>query len=380
MRVLYVIDSLAPGGAEMSLAALAPHLIKGGVDLDVAYFHDRPGVHQQLLDAGARLTLLGECGGRRGRVGAVRRLVDATRPDLVHTTLFEADIAGRIASRLARTPVVSSLVMDSYGDGHRNDHEGLGWRLRAAQGVDIATAQLVRRFHANSEAVASTMSRRLVVSRRRMDVVHRGRDAAALGQRTSQRRTKTRESLGLPDANTRLVLAVGRHEPAKGFDVLLSEARAIRDAVPSAVIAIAGRPGNATAELEKIVESTDSGGFVRLLGHRSDVADLMCAADLLVAPSRREGLPGTLIEALAMECPIVAADIPTIREVASFCAVALVKPDDAPLLAIAVADALQDLNRLDSLAKQGRTRFLENFTIERSAAGMLAFYSNAMRT
>jgi hypothetical protein len=113
LRVLYVIDSLAPGGAEVSLAAMAPGLIERGVQLDVVTLISRPGVQEQLRDAGATVT---ELQGRRSswwrQVSALTR---EQRPDLVHTTLFEADIAGRVGARANRVPVVSTLANERTG-------------------------------------------------------------------------------------------------------------------------------------------------------------------------------------------------------------------------------------------------------------------------
>ena len=376
MRILYLIDSLTPGGAETSLAAMAPLLIAGGVDLEVGYFIERTGVHARLREAGARVTCIGNEGGRRGRVMRVRSLVNERRPHLVHTTLFEADVAGRLGARLARTPVVTSLVSVSYGSEH-GDGQDLGWRLHAAHAVDAATAQLARRFHANSELVGQTMSRRLGIRRARIDVVHRGRDAVALGRRTVQRRTDTRKALGIGDVP--MVLAVGRQEAQKGLDVLLRAVPALRASVPSARVLIAGRPGGHSPELQRIVSTLDISDVVTFLDHRDDVADLLAAADLLAFPSRREGLPGTLIEALALECPVVASDLPNIREVVGDRAVALVPVDDHQALAIALADALSGSGRIASLTAAGRQRFLDHFTIERSVAGMVAFYERALR-
>src|SRR4051812_42694368 len=112
MRLLYVIDSLARGGAEASLAAMAPGLIDRGVELHVVYLHEADAFRSQLETAGARVVSLAPTRSGRSRfqnVATTARLVRELRPDLVHTTLFEADIAGRPAARLVKTPVVSSL-------------------------------------------------------------------------------------------------------------------------------------------------------------------------------------------------------------------------------------------------------------------------------
>jgi glycosyltransferase involved in cell wall biosynthesis len=377
MRVLYLIDSLAPSGAETSLAALAPHLIAGGVDLEVAYFHERPGVHDRLRAAGATLTHIGDHGGRVGRIARTRAILRDRRPDLLHTTLFEADIAGRTAAKLARTRAVTSLVNDSYGPGHTNA-EQLGWRLRAAHVLDATTAQFAVRFHANSHHVASTMRARLHIGRIPIDVVHRGRDAAELGTRTPDRRAAARDALGIDDA-TPLVLGVGRIEAQKGFDVLVRAMTEVAVSVPGVRCVIAGRDGAASVGLRSQISETGMVERITLLGHRTDPAELFCAADVIAFPSRREGLPGTLIEAMALECPIVATDLPNIREVTGGHAAALVPVEDHRRLAAAVTDVLQGRSGDPATMATARERFFEHFTIEASAAGMLAFYEAALK-
>jgi glycosyltransferase involved in cell wall biosynthesis len=78
---------------------------------------------------------------------------------------------------------------------------------------------------------------------------------------------------------------------------------------------IAGRDGNATNSLQALARELDIVDRVQFLGHRSDVADLMVAADVFVFPSLWEGLGGVLIEALALEVPIVSSDLDATREV-----------------------------------------------------------------
>lgn len=66
------------------------------------------------------------------------RLIRAPDLDLVHTTLFESDVAGRVAAARSCVPVASSLVNASYGHEHHEDPKLRGWQLRSAQLIDIA--------------------------------------------------------------------------------------------------------------------------------------------------------------------------------------------------------------------------------------------------
>jgi glycosyltransferase involved in cell wall biosynthesis len=378
MRVLYVIDSLAAGGAERSLAALAPGYLERGVELEVAYLHDRPGLQHELLDAGARLHLV-PAPTRRRRVGALTELIRDRRPQLVHTTLFEADIAGRIAARRARIPVVSSLVNVAYGPEHRADPNVGRWRLRAAQAADVATARCTVSMHAVSRFVADVMARRLRYPRERIVVIPRGRDAARLGRRTPERRAAARAALGL-DASTPMVLAVARQEFQKGLDTLVESAALLVREIPQLRVVVAGREGSLSSDLRAHVDALGLSSAVELLGERDDIADLLCAADLFVLPSRREGLPGAVLEAMALETPIIASDLPQVREVVDDSTAVLV-PSDAPeRLATAMAGVLAASDDARTRASAARDRFEAEFTIPHVTDRMVTFYRDTLES
>ena len=184
-------------------------------------------------------------------------------------------------------------------------------------------------------------------------------------------------SLGI-GADAALVLAVGRHEYQKGFDVLLRAVAQLRGRRPDVRLVVAGRSGGSTAELESLIRDLDLAEVVELLGVRDDVPELLCAADVFAFPSRWEGSPGAVIEAMALEVPIVASDIAPIREVGGNTeCLQLVPADDASLLADAILATLGGIGNATRVAA-ARTQFLTRFTIDRVAEEMIAFYSRAL--
>lgn len=377
MRLLYAIDSLAAGGAERSLAALATAYPALGIELEVVALAEREGVQEDLLAAGARLTSLEGTGGRWARVARLTELIRDRRPALVHTTLFEADVVGRIAARRAHVPVVSSLVNTAYGPEHLQDPGVRRSRLRAAQLTDAITCRLTARMHAVSTFVADTMSARLRYPRDRVDVIPRGRDPEQLGTRTSERRAAARARLAIDDS-TPLVVAVARHEHQKGLDVLLEATPLVAARVPSVRVVVAGREGGQSRDLRDRARGLGIEARVELLGARDDVADLLSAADAFVLPSRREGLPGAVIEAMALEAPIVASHLPQVREVVDESMAVLVTVDESDTLATAIADVLTDRAGARERAVRAHERFLTDFTIDRVAARMADFYRGVL--
>jgi glycosyltransferase involved in cell wall biosynthesis len=374
MRIVYVIDSLTASGAETSLVSMVTPLRERGISIDVAYFHERSGLRGELEALDVPLW----AANARGRFVDLIRIIRARRPDLVHTTLFESDVIGRPAARFAGVPVVSSLVNVAYGPEHfRNPHVRTT-KLRAAQILDATTARMTTRLHALTNHVADVMTARLRYPRHRIDVVPRGRDPERLGLRTRERRAAARDRLGVDD-DRELVLAAARQEHQKGLDVLLRSFATVRRTFPGARLMVAGRSGGATPELDRLVRDLGLSETVRFLGVRSDVPELLCAADAFVLPSRWEGLGSILLEAMALEAPIVATALPPVREVLEHDESALLVPVEDPVaLGDALCTMLKDRDRADGNARRARERFLSGFTIDHIADRMATFYEGAL--
>lgn len=377
MRILYVIDSLAPGGAETSLAAMAPGLVARGVELHVLPLGGAVDLAPVLADAGVAVHPRSGRHGRIGNVLAVMRAAKQIRPDLIHTTLYEADVAGRTAARLLGFRSSTSLVNESYGTSHASEIPA--WKLLAARLLDRVTAHAASRFHAVSRAVVDSIAPALGIRRDIIDVIPRGRDPQRFPFQPIEQRRVTRAALGLP-ADTPVVLGVGRLEPQKGFQHLLDAIPLIAAEVPDAVVLVAGRDGRAAQGLRD--QAADLPLEVRFLGHRTDMPALMAAADVLAFPSEREGSPGTLIEAMAVGIPIVASDIAPCLEVLgnNDPPVALVtRVGDPVALGQAVVTALRDHESAQQRAAAARARFDNSFTIDSVAGRMADFFARAAK-
>lgn len=376
MRVLMVLDSLEAGGAETSVMDSLGPLRDRGVDVELVTL--RPRTRTKGLTPPAEVVVNDLSHLRAGqRPWVLRRHLRDRRPDLVHTMLFAADLTGRTASLSLGFPCVSTLANDQYGPEHRQWSRYGSVAVRGAQAVDMLTAFGVRRFHAISETVKDSMARRMMIDKKKIDVVYRGRSRHRLGVRSDERRRDVRHRLGISDAQT-VVVHPARYDYQKGVDLTVrafgrfSEARS----GPDAVLLIAGRPGNGEGVLRDALRASGR-AQIRDLGERSDVPDLLCAADVLCFPSRWEGLGGTLLEALALELPIVASDIPAIREACGDSA-EYVPSEDVESLARGLHNVITQVDRTRSRAKRGVKRFEEMFSIDAAADGMRDFYVRSL--
>jgi glycosyltransferase involved in cell wall biosynthesis len=140
-------------------------------------------------------------------------------------------------------------------------------------------------------------------------------------------------------------------------------------------VIVAGRRGNASADVEALRRSLDLGDQVWFMGHRDDVPNLLAAADLFVFPSLYEGFGGALIEAMALGLPIVASDVPAIREVVEEGRNALlVSRGDPRALAGAIAALLDQADQREAFGRASRRRFEERFTLESVVPQMVELY------
>lgn len=375
MRVLYVIDSLISGGAETSLAHIAPGYRDVGIDLHVAFLKSRWDVADELLESGATLHPVELDERRRRQLRGLIRLIRRIRPDVLHTTLWESDVLGRLAAAATRTPVVTTFTSSNYSEAKLSRSTVSRTKIRLAQAIDIATARIAIRFQAVSEQVAHEMSNTMHVRPERIVVVPRARRRDVLGEPTPERRAATRSSLGI-DVDAPVVLAIARQEHPKGLDILADATAHLRDRIPGLVVVVAGRPGRASAELDRLVRSHHLEPTFRFLGARDDVGDLIVGSDVVAVPSRVEGMPGAVLEAMALERPVVASDLPVVREAIGANAAALVPVGDSAALADALQHALTDGHA--ATVRSARIRFDTTFAPGPVAARLAELYREAI--
>ena len=374
MKALLIINSLGAGGAEQSLVEFLSACSHDLRPVVACFTRTVEGVQDAAIREGVDVRFVPS---RRlgGRVRAIRRLIEDTQPDLIHTTIFEADVVGRLAAAGTRVPVLTSLVSTPYDPVRLEDPAVAAWKLRMVKVIDGWTARrLTTHFHAITETVKREAIRHLRITPTDVTVIERGRDPERLGEPSSDRRARARATLDL-SGDEFVLLSVGRQEFQKGQSYLLEAMPALIERVPETRALIAGRRGNASMRLEATSRQMNLNGRARFLGHRSDVPDLLAAADLFVFPSLYEGLGGALIEAMALGLPIVASDLSAIREVVEDGANAVLVPVGSPSdLVEAIASLATDPNRRRRMGERSRQIFLERFTLERSARRMAELF------
>lgn len=377
MKVLHVIDSLGVGGgAEHSLAGMLPLLRDRGVESSIACLIPRQGgLQRRLGEEGFPVEVLdGATLAHQAR--SLRRRILSEEPDLVHSTLYSSCLVTRLAAARLRCARLDSLVNTSYDPVRTSQLDIAPWKLRLARAVDSFTARRSRgHFHAVTSAVQTEAVNVLGVDAERITVVPRGRSSSALGTRSAERRRRVRAELGIDD-HVPVVLNVGRQDSQKAQDVLIRAFALACQRHPRAVLLIAGREGDATAGVRRALDESGVGSSVRLLGHRTDVPDLLVACDVFAFPSMYEGAAGSILEAMALGAPVVGSDSSAVSEVLGHGEFGVItRRGDVDGLGAELGDLLADPARRASLAARARHHFEEQYEIERVADQVLALYT-----
>lgn len=316
MRVLHVINTLGgSGGAENGLVR---EITRFGPDVDqmVIRLFARDDLDAGLTRHGIEVSGLGLEGGadyRNWPVAALRlrSRILRYRPDVVHTSLFTANMAGQAAGRLTRVPVLSTFTQSGDVGLVRSYQPGAASRtasaLRAVSNR-IARSKLVR-FRALTTDAAVTNLSELRVPASRVRVIPRGVETAPVAPDP-----EVRERLGLPP-KSRLVVNIGRQAAQKGQRFLLEAFDLLAHDEPNAHLIVLGREGDASDELRTQLAACTARDRVHFLGFRPDARSVLRAADVFLFSSLMEGLGTAVLEAMAAQVPVVAFDIPPVNEI-----------------------------------------------------------------
>jgi glycosyltransferase involved in cell wall biosynthesis len=367
-KITHVIDSLGPGGAERLLVAYAPRLAKLGFAVDVVVLHDKQGnfMRAPLEQAGIKVTHLPVDKLRNlGQIRAFHRAMRQSAPDLIHAHLEFASMLGPMSGWLSGTPSVATLhTLDA--PTFRSARDLRRWLMYRA--LANFADRVICLTKANARIAQGTgLGRAPVV------ILPNGVEIDGFDAPPKTSREALRGQFGIPDAAP-LAVAVCVLRPEKALDRLLAAFPTVRHAVPGAHLLIVG-DGPMMEPLAAMVRDQGLTGQVHFAGYRTDVADVMRAADVFVLPTMFDAQPTVIMEAMAARLPVVSttfAGIPDMVE--SGVQGTLVAPGDVPGLAVALGDMLANPDRARAMGEAGRTRAVAEFAMDRQIEKLGALY------
>lgn len=291
---------------------------------------------------------------------------------VVHTHTSKAGFVGRVAAKLAGIPIVLHTV---HGFAFHEESSPLTIRIYAA--MERLAAHAADCVVTVSEYHRDWANRLGIGNADKVVAIPNGIPAARV--RSGRSRAVTRASLDIADGEC-VILSCGRLAPQKGLEYLLQAVPLFRSRLSRPLKVLLVGDGPARGGLETLAKNLGILQDVRFLGFRSDIGELLEAADLVVLPSLWEGLSIALLEAMAARKPIVATSIGSNLEVTQRGATAvLVPPRDARALAEAIVRLASTPKEADRLAEAAFDRYTANYTEERMLNGYLDRYQQLLR-
>ena len=279
------------------------------------------------------------------------RLFRAERPDLVHAHMPISGFLARIAAWWVGVPRIAYT-----GHGFWFNFPGSWPRCVVGFAMEWLAARVTGTFLTVSEAEARD-ARRLHIHRGAV-AIGNGRDPARF-RPDPVARQRIRDAFGVPDDRL-VVLAVSRLVWHKGYP----ELAAAMPSLPEAELWVVGErlASDRGPDMAALLRGAGLGERLRLLGYREDVPDLMAAADIFVLPSRFEGLPMSVIEAMLTGLPVVAADVRgPAEQVVPEATGLLVPPGDAPALTAALRRLVADAALRGRMGAAGRQLAMQRY-------------------
>lgn len=368
-RVLHLINSFESGGTERQAVELLKRLDRTRYDVRLAAVMNKGPLYAELAEQYPKLhefplNSLYNANALR-QVAKLRALLRTEAIDILHAHDFYAGWLGALAAQF--TPVKFIACQRHLRLSDRWVH-ALGRRvINGLADRVIVNAELIRQYVLETGTAAAD----------KLVVIHNGLSFQAdLNERPAVRAELCRE-LGLPDS-VKLIGCVANLRPVKGHRYLLQAMATVMRHYPQAHLLLVGE-GELRETLQAQIQELGLTAHVHLLGQRRGAARLAQAFDLSVLASLHEGLPNTVMEALAAQVPVVATAVGGVLE--------LVKEDekdgetgylvpaaDSARLADQMIFALTNEAESAARAERGRAFVLEQFSMQRMVGATERLY------
>ena len=358
-RILHVIDSFDLGGAQEALVNLVACTDRARFEPEVATMHGRGVYWEKVRALGVPVHSLSPHKFAPLYIWNLLRLLLTGKFDIVHCHLIASNLVAKPLAALVGVPV-------------RFNHDQANDEYRHRDRLRLALDKFANRFSTHICAVSASIVEYLVkhegVARDRISLVHNAIDLRRFTPAPERRAELRREWQLPPDAS--VIAGIGRLNYQKNFPLFLEVAAEIAHSHPRAIFVIAGTGPEDRSLRER------AGANVRFLGYVADTARLYDAVDMLLMPSRFEGLPMAMLEAMAMRVPVVASRLDGIAEV-------IVDGTDGLLATPSAKDEfvahlrtlLDDPKRAAALAASAFEKVARDFSAERMTREVEALYT-----
>lgn len=363
-RVLHLIETSEPGGAETVLAYIAKHLPADRFSSEV-YVLEEGWLTDHLRKLDVSFEVLKN---RRSYDPAflfkLMRLIRSNGINLIHAHEFMMTVYGSVAAKLTGRRMISTI----HGKVYFPDNSR---RIRLLRlGCSLSSCMV-----AVSKDLESYLRSILKPANNKLTVLYNGIDIDKYSP--SCTKTESRQRLGIEN-QARIAITVGSLFEIKGLPHLLEAASILKKTMDNFLLLIVGE-GDQEQQLQKKADSLGLGNTVRFLGFRTDIPEILRSADVYVCSSLSEGHSLSILEAMSMSIPVVATDVGGNPELIKHGHNGLLVPSEDPMsLAKSITKVLEDPTEAENMGKRSRLIVEDQFSLNAMVNRYVSLYDRIL--
>lgn len=368
MKILQVIGGGEKGGSKNYIITLAKELSRRGYEVEIVCFLDDV-VAQDARDHDIAVKVFPMK--HIADIQVISKLLtylQEQKPDVIHTHGVRANFIARLAARKTEIPVITTVHSSIYHDYAHPLKRLFYHRIE----------KMTRKYTTQFIAVAGSLKKELEqdgIPSERIDLVYNG--LAPDFEIDIDHSFSLRKELNI-DHETPILITIGRLEKVKNQAMYLQVLASLKEhKIPFHGVIVG--PGPLRAELEALSLSLGLEKEVSFLGFREDVYSLLSQSDLFLLTSTMEGLPITLLEAMAARTPVITTDVGGMTEVIRLAQNGYTLPiEDIEQFVASIQRILAEPEKKEKLAEQGYQALLQHFTSDIFITNTLNVYNKVL--
>lgn len=290
--------------------------------------------------------------------------------DILHVHLFDPSIVGLLAGVKAGTKY--RVMTRHYSDYHTRINKK--WHVKLDQMCNRLSHKIIGVSEHTSDHVVEVEG----TPREKVVTIYNGIDFDRVKPSEDNFRARVRKEFNAEDKF--LILTIGRLHPEKGYPYLFEAVTKLKKITDKPFIWLIAGKGPFDEEFHRRVSELGCDDVVKFIGFRNDIPDLMSTADVFVLPSVAEAFGVVFAEAIYLGTPIVATKIGGIPEIVTDGVDGiLIPPANSDAIAEAVADLINQPEKLKSLANSGKQKVIERFEFEDMTRKYEAVYEDLIK-
>ena len=366
INVLHLYQNSMLGGIQLQILNLFKHYDRSIINPTFCCIGPRFEVGEEFERRGYDFVAIGRERCSRFSASIITELARLMKEKNIHvlrTHKYRSGFYGRIAALRSGVPVIISSEHNTY---HEKE---LRLSRRITNRVLFSFTDI---YVGVSESIRADLLRYDRLPPKGVIVIRNGVDLARFDPEAKHE--SFRPVLSIPE-DALLLVSVGRLAENKGYEYLLKAFSLLRGAMSRDVRLIIVGDGSYYDVLDRMIRERGLSDCVILTRQRTDVPDILAAADIFVMSSIEEGLPNAMLEAMSMGIPVVATNVGGIPEALKDPEHGrIVGPRDPAALAGAILDAASDPERARQMGEAARRHVIAHFGIEATAARWQSLY------